>query len=219
MVRPRGRPPATQLGPSDEHLLDAALDAFAERGFAGTSVRELSRSVGVSHNLIPQRFGSKERLWYAAIDHGFGELLERLLDVLNDPAPDDVERLRSMVIRFVEANGARPALLRIINQEAASPGPRLDYLFDRYIQPVRQAGDELLRDLHGRGLLRTSSVSLVYFFMTHGAGGPLSFPALAERFGATVDAGDADAVHRHAVEAIDILFDGLRVSPKGRRSR
>ena len=52
----------------------AALDEFAENGFAGTSVRKLARDLGVSHNLIPQRFGSKERLWYAAVDQGFGAL-------------------------------------------------------------------------------------------------------------------------------------------------
>ena len=41
-----------------------------------------SRQLGVSHNLIPQRFGSKDRLWYAAVDQGFGTLLSDLLPVV-----------------------------------------------------------------------------------------------------------------------------------------
>ena len=70
-----GRPAATAApAPTDERMLRAALDEFAENGFAGTSVRKLARDLGVSHNLIPQRFGSKERLWYAAVDQGFGAL-------------------------------------------------------------------------------------------------------------------------------------------------
>lgn len=208
-ARPRGRPLEADAGPSDAVLLDAVLVAFADRGFAGTSVRELARELGVSHNLIPQRFGTKERLWYAAVDHGFATLLGELLQVLADPPGDDVERLRAMMVRFVEANAARPSLLRIINQEASTPGPRLDYLFDSYIEPVRQFGELLLADLHARHRLTTTSVALVYFLMTHGAGGPLAFPALAERFGEGVDSNDPDAVHRHAVEAVDLLFDGL----------
>ena len=48
------------------------------------------------------------------------------------------------MVRFVEANAARPALLRIINQEASAPGPRFDYLFDGFIEPVRQAGEAFL---------------------------------------------------------------------------
>jgi TetR/AcrR family transcriptional regulator len=209
--RPRGRPLAIDdTTPTDAEVLDAALEAFAEQGFAGTSVRELARHLGVSHNLIPQRFGSKDRLWYAAVDHGFESLLTDLLPVVLEDRPDDVARLRAWMVRFIEGNAARPALLRIINQEAASPGPRLDYLYDRYIEPVRQVSQDFLSDLHDRGLVTTTSVGLVYFLMTHGAGGPTAFPALAERFGEVVPPDDPDAVRRHAEAAVDLLFEGLR---------
>jgi hypothetical protein len=33
----------------------------------------------VSHNVIPQRFGSKKKLWDAAVDHGFGRVSEELI--------------------------------------------------------------------------------------------------------------------------------------------
>ena len=65
-TRPRGRPPKGDPDSiSDATILDAALNAFAERGFAGTSMREVARELGISHNLIPQRLGSKEQVWYA----------------------------------------------------------------------------------------------------------------------------------------------------------
>jgi TetR/AcrR family transcriptional regulator len=157
--RRRGRTPAVGASsPSDAEVLDAALDAFAERGFDGMSVREIVRQLGVSHNRIPQRFGSKERPWYAAVDRGFGLLLNDLMAVLEDPPPDDLSRRRAMVVRFVEANAARPALLRIINHEAGVGGPRLNYLFDRYIEPVRQFGEKILAQLHAAGQVRTKWV-------------------------------------------------------------
>ena len=196
--------------PGDAEMLDAALDAFAEHGFAGASVRELARRLGVSHNLIPQRFGSKERLWYAAVDHGFDTLLIELLPVAEEDQPDDVSQLRAWMVRFIEANAARPALLRIINREASSPGPRLDYLYDRYIEPVRQAGEAFLADLYERDLVTTTSVGLVYFLMTHGAGGPTAFPALADRLGTAVAPDDPEAIRRHAEAAVDLLFEGIR---------
>jgi AcrR family transcriptional regulator len=222
-TRARGRPPAGDPGsiPTDE-LLDAALDAFAERGFDGTSVRELARGLGVSHNLIPQRIGTKEALWQAAIDHGFARLVMALAEIVMGPQPlpgDDVATLRAMVVRFVEAMGSQPALLRIIQAEAASPGPRFDYLFDTYIDPVRIFGADLLGRLREAGRLRTDSVALMYFFMTHGAGGPLALPAMAERFGLAVDPDDPEALRRHAEAATDLLFDGLvseQPGPEGR---
>ena len=197
---------------STDQLLDAALEAFAERGFDGTSVRELARSLGVSHNLIPQRIGSKAELWRQAVDRGFGQLAVALAGALQDDPGDDLGRLRAVVVRFVETNAARPALLRIINQEAASPGPRFDHLFDSYIDPVRIFGADLMGRLAAAGRLRTDSVALMYFFMTHGAGGPLALPAMAERFGNAIDPTDPEAVRAHAQAAVDVLFDGLVIS-------
>ncbi len=217
-TRGRGRPPTGDPDAlSTERLLDVALDAFAERGYDGTSVREIARDLGVSHNLIPQRIGSKEELWRQAVDQGFGRLALELAGALQDDPSDDVERLRTVVVRFVEANATRPALLRIIQQEAIAPGPRFDYLFDNYIDPVRVFGAELLTRLRASGRLRTDSVALMYFFMTHGAGGPLALPAMAARFGNAVDPADPEAVRRHAHEAVDLLFDGLleRGAPSG----
>ena len=211
-ARGRGRPPAGDPSTlSTDALLDAALDAFAARGFDGTSMRELARDLGVSHNLIPQRLGTKEQLWFSAIDHGFGALAADLAAALaeEDDDADDLARLRALVVRFIEANAARPALLRIIHREASAPGPRLDHLFTHYIEPVRQFGADLLARLRAAGRIRTDSVALVYFLMTHGAGGPLALPGLADRFGEAVDPADPEAVHRHAVEAAAVIFDGL----------
>jgi TetR/AcrR family transcriptional regulator len=96
--RRRGRPAADEATLSTEDLLDAALEAFAERGYDGTSVREVARRLGVSHNLIPQRVGSKETLWFAAVDHGFGALSGDLAATAEASAGlDDVEQLRALV--------------------------------------------------------------------------------------------------------------------------
>ena len=199
--------------PSDAELLDAALTAFAEQGYSGTSVRRLARELGVHHNHIPQRFGSKERLWYAAVDHGFGIVYRDLLSAFAEPFPDELSRLRALVVRFIEVNAQRPALLRIVNSEAVIGGARLEHLFREYIEPVRRYGEAVLAKLEARGEVRTASVGLIYFLMASGAGGPIVFPGLAERFGVGLDPSDPEAVHRLAVETVDVLFDGISQHP------
>ncbi|MBK6738015.1 MAG: helix-turn-helix transcriptional regulator [Haliea sp.] len=57
-TRARGRP--LQNAVSDDALLDAALLSFGENGYDGASVREIARRLAVSHNPIPQRFGSRK---------------------------------------------------------------------------------------------------------------------------------------------------------------
>jgi TetR/AcrR family transcriptional regulator len=48
-----------------EAVLSAAERLFAEKGFANTSLRDISNSSGVSHPLIHHHFGSKEELYQA----------------------------------------------------------------------------------------------------------------------------------------------------------
>jgi AcrR family transcriptional regulator len=58
---------------SNDMLLETALLSCEENGYDGASMREIARRLKVSHNLLPQRFGAKVNLWYAAVDHGSGQ--------------------------------------------------------------------------------------------------------------------------------------------------
>lgn len=199
-------------------ILDAAIEAFAEHGYGGTSVREVARSLGGSHNLIPNRIGSKEALWYAAVDHAARSQYAALAMTFTDRADqtdltDPFERLEALVARFIEANLLHPALVQVIAQESKTPGPRLDHLFDRWIEPVRLFGVDLLTQLRGAGDVIVDSVGLVYFSMTFGGAAPAAFPALAARFGAAVDPSDAEAVRRYSDDAAALLFRGLLARP------
>lgn len=211
-TRRRGRPPSSvPAAATDEAILDAALDAFAEDGFNGTSVRDISRRLGVSHNLVPQRFGSKSRLWFAAIDHGFAAL-GRAAQVEVVPA-DPFLTLRRVIVGFVEAIAGRPALLRIINQEAARPGPRLDHLYERYIGPSSRSVEQALAELTKCGLARPIPPAAFYFLLTHGVAGPLALSPLAERLGHTLSADDPDALRAYAEAVADVLIEGIAVHP------
>jgi len=46
-------------------VIDSAEKLFAERGFAATSMRDISAAAGISHPLIHHHFGSKEDLYLA----------------------------------------------------------------------------------------------------------------------------------------------------------
>src|SRR6201987_5758903 len=132
-ARPRGRPRADQSPASTDEILLAALRPFAARGYDGPSVRELNQALGVSHNLINRRFGSKERLWRAAVDRWFGELVDALAPSANLAGTGDpLERVREFVVTFIEVNARRPEMARLMNVEASLGGPRLDYLFERF---------------------------------------------------------------------------------------
>ncbi|MEZ4291120.1 MAG: helix-turn-helix domain-containing protein [Myxococcota bacterium] len=64
---------AEEVGTRDR-IVAAALEVFAQKGFAAASTREIASRVGVNHGLIPDYFRTKERLWQAAVDLAFADL-------------------------------------------------------------------------------------------------------------------------------------------------
>src|ERR687897_2864247 len=49
-------------------IVDAVRDVFAEKGFDGTTTRELARAANVSEALLYKHFPSKESLYAAMLD-------------------------------------------------------------------------------------------------------------------------------------------------------
>jgi AcrR family transcriptional regulator len=48
-------------------LINAARDLFAERGFGGTTTREIASRAGVDETILFRNFGSKERIFTEAV--------------------------------------------------------------------------------------------------------------------------------------------------------
>lgn len=186
--------------------MDRLLDAFADLGYEGTSLRELCRHLGMSHNLIHRRYQSKDAAWHAAVDHGFADLSAAL-----HVAPEDVPRdlfaaLRLVMIKYSEATLRRPALARIIQHEAAISGPRFAYMFKNYIGPTRQATAAILQRLQADGVVREGAVEAVYFFLTTwGIGGLAS---ASDELRGTGEPGYSRV--ELARLAVDVVVDGLR---------
>ena len=99
-------------------ILDAARAAFAERGFARATIREIAQRAGVTHGLVMRHFASKEALFIAAVP-GTRDLGDNVAGDL-DGLPGRVAR--AYVERMEAANGADPfiALIRSAADEKSA---------------------------------------------------------------------------------------------------
>ena len=99
-------------------ILDAARAAFAERGFARATIREIAQRAGVTHGLVMRHFPSKEALFIAAVP-GTRDLVYNVAGDL-DGLPGRVAR--AYVERMESANGADPfiALVRSAADETSA---------------------------------------------------------------------------------------------------
>lgn len=183
--RSRGRPSRKQaeVAPEDE-LLRLALELFAETGYEGTSIRRLTGQLGVSHSLLHARYGSKEKLWKAAVDFGMKKLVAQTQHRLAD-APRDLpvtEKIRILFEDFLSGVSTEPAVLRLMNYEGSRSSARLDYIATNFLQG-RDDLEALMSEGKKAGMIRDVPTSMIFFLMAHGAGSYFGLQPLARHVG------------------------------------
>jgi AcrR family transcriptional regulator len=126
--RGRGRPPRAAAGDGTpaarERILDSARTEFAERGYDKTSVRAIARGAGVDPALVHHYFGTKERVFSAAVALAAAPATSALAD----EQPIDIaafgERFTRVFFRIWENPVTRSPLLAIVrsavNHETAA---------------------------------------------------------------------------------------------------
>ncbi|MGW6622049.1 TetR/AcrR family transcriptional regulator [Nocardia sp. NPDC055002] len=202
-----GRPPADLSPATLDEILDAALRMFSDKGYDGASVAALNRELGVSHNLIHQRFGSKEKLWTAAVDRAFDKVAQVLQPELADTTGGPIEQLRRVIVRFIVYNASHPEILRLTTVEGVASTPRLDYIYDRHIEPLLTAVVEPLDQLIEAGVIGPVSVPTLYFLIAHGGSAPHALIGLSRRLGQD-DPLDPQNVVDHANIIADVIIGG-----------
>lgn len=79
------------------------------------------------------------------------------------PGEDELERLRNLVHAFHQANVAEPDLARILQSESIRGGERLEYVFQQYLVPVRDAVAPLVRQLVDQGRVRAIPLDVMVY--------------------------------------------------------
>lgn len=203
MSRPRtapqlGRPPGADADRTRAAILDAALEAFAERGFEGASIREITGAAGVGHNLVRHYFGSKDDLWRATVHHAFDDSVERLSEVLRAADGRSPEGMRAGVDTVMALIQEHPTAARLLVAEALRGGPRFDEMFDEVLAPL---GGLVVRFFGGARVdehaIDPRVLSLFVFVAVYGTP---SFDGLVRRLGLATPEGRLD----------DLAADGVR---------
>ncbi|MFN8643346.1 MAG: TetR family transcriptional regulator [Candidatus Binatia bacterium] len=195
---------------TEERILIAALEVFAERGFEGARVRDIAERAGANLGLLTYYFGDKEQLWKAAVTRAFAELAAELGGLLGGGA-DELAELERIVRHFVRFVARRPAFMQLMNDEGKRDGARMRWLADTHVQPLYDAMRARIERAQARGLLPAmASVHLHYVVL--GAAG-LIFSQRAEcRRIAGVDPTDPAFAEAHA-DAILRLLVGAGAAP------
>lgn len=179
-ARKRPARSAAQTSDGRERILEVAIRAFSEVGYAGTTTAGIAREAGVTQPLVHHHFGSKEGLWTAAVDSVFARMPRLPRSAQDGGAPR--ETVLDLVEQFVRFVSDHPEVTRIVAREGAAPSPRLDYLLKHYLhEPFRQVVD-FLRAAQAAGTVDPDIRPELCLFLILGAGSHLfDVAALAQR--------------------------------------
>jgi len=97
-------------------ILTHATNVFCEKGYEGASMRDLSRSSGISLAGLYYYFESKEKLLYLIQKHTFTTIVERLHERLSQ-VEDPAERIRVFILNHVEYFLANQKAMKVLSHE------------------------------------------------------------------------------------------------------
>ena len=126
-------------------LIDVAIKLFAEKGYEGTSVRDLATAAGVNVAAVSYHFGSKDELYHEALRACLapcGEMRERMqkhLDAAlkNRSRKSAEEALRGCIQDFLEmlvSPAARHS--HLVMREQSEGKQRFEPVIREFFQPV-----------------------------------------------------------------------------------
>jgi AcrR family transcriptional regulator len=144
-VLPNGVTPPGTRG----RILQAGLELFAESGFAGASIRQIARMVGINSATLYAHYPSKGHVLAELVRIGHEEMRAQLAEAADDTRNDSAARqLAALVRAHVLVHTDYPLLAVVTNSELHALDPEL-------AAPSLQLRDEcrrLLADVLERGI-------------------------------------------------------------------
>lgn len=195
------------VGGAEARLLGSALTLFSEKGYNGTSIREIIERAGVTRPVLYYYFENKEALFGRLIEESFAKstvALDRILATMEGCR----ERLKALMRSEFENAAVAPQLAALV----------LQAFFSRTEEAVRKEADALMRG-HLRQIARIFEDGLRSNELRGGDPDSLAlaFAALMDmHILAKLHAPEAQLTDEFADALVDLFLDGACSEGMGR---
>ena len=202
-------PPRHRLGGerTAERILDVAEELFAERGYDGTTLRDVATRVGVRPPSLYNHFASKDALYAAVLERGIGPVMDLLVRAAaeSEGQPSDPGKL---VSDLMEILARRPAIPRLVQHETRAGGQRLTPILRSWILPAFERAHELVAVNPAAARWSREQIRLLVLAMYHVVVGYFTFASFYRDLGGDELLGEAalEAQTRFLRELVERLF-------------
>jgi AcrR family transcriptional regulator len=100
-----------------EHIMNIAIELFAEKGFEGTSIRDLATRADVNVAMVNYYFGSKDKLFEAIVEYKASFMRGKMDEIEADTKMSEIEKIDLIIENYVAKVLSNAAFHRILYQE------------------------------------------------------------------------------------------------------
>ncbi|MFC6154313.1 TetR/AcrR family transcriptional regulator [Nocardioides yefusunii] len=140
-------PYGLELSGARARLYHAAVEAFAAKGFHGTTTRDIASRAGMSPAALYVHHRSKEEVLHLISSTGHAQTLA-IVEGAIASTDDPVAALERLVVDFVEHHAVNHTVARVVNYELTSLSP--EHL--REVRSMRRSMDAQVRALVQSGV-------------------------------------------------------------------
>lgn len=106
-------------------ILQVAETLFAEKGFEGTSIRDISKEANINVAMVSYYFGSKEKLLEALILLKTSGLKEQLIHLIDENL-EPLEKINKLIALYINRINCNKGIYRVLHFELASQKKALE---------------------------------------------------------------------------------------------
>lgn len=120
-----------------DRILESAIQLFAEKGFNGTTTKEIAEVAEVNESLIFRHFSTKRELYGAIIEKKIEEEpgIELTIETHRD-SKDDKLVFTAIASRMINKCGKDPSFIRLLHFSALEGHELSDMFFETYVEYV-----------------------------------------------------------------------------------
>jgi AcrR family transcriptional regulator len=100
-----------------EIILSTAMKLFGQKGFEGTSVREIASGADVNPAMISYYFGSKEKLFESLVEYKAGYLKGVFAELVNNTSLSQIDKLFIVIDSYIERIFRNPQFHHLMHRE------------------------------------------------------------------------------------------------------
>jgi AcrR family transcriptional regulator len=145
-------------------ILQVAINLFSQRGFSGTTTKEIARAAGVSEAMVFRHYATKHELYHAILDHKacnrtfqnpFNDVIEKV------KAKDDYGVFYTMALNALEHHSEDCGFLRLMLHSALEDHDLARMFFESFITDVYNFLGDYIRQRQADGAFRAIEPHIV----------------------------------------------------------